>query len=181
MGKFWSGFILGVIALAAATFVYIRFGYINPRADIAPGVMESALAMPSLDAAVGRRAPKIKNPVPPTDDNLVAGMKIYQAKCALCHGDVVHTEATLAQSLSPRAPQFVQNAPDMSDPENFYIIWHGIRWSGMPASGGILTRQQMWQVTTFLGKMKALPPAVTEQWKAVIEVSSSTSSSAPQS
>ncbi|MDR5729819.1 MAG: hypothetical protein RB191_20595, partial [Terriglobia bacterium] len=65
----------------------------------------------------------------------------------------------------PRAPQFVDDAPDMSANQNFFIIQHGVRWTGMPAWKQSLSDQQMWQVTTFLSHMDKLPPQVSAQWK----------------
>lgn len=165
VAKFWSGFIIGIIVIVAAAYSYIHFGYINPRADTPPSSFEKATAMPALDAAVGRRAPKIKNPVAPTEENLIAGMKVYQANCSLCHGDILHPTAALASSLSPRAPQFLKTAPDMADNQNYYIIQHGIRWSGMPAWAGVLTTRQMWEVTAFLGRMNDLPGGVAAEWR----------------
>src|SRR5487761_289476 len=37
--------------------------------------------------------------------------------------------------------------------QNFYIIQHGIRLSGMPAWKQSLSDQQIWQLTTFLSHM----------------------------
>jgi mono/diheme cytochrome c family protein len=54
----------------------------------------------------------------------------------------------------------------MPENQNFYIIQHGIRLSGMPAWKQSLSEQQMSQVTTFLSHMDKLPPSVSDQWKA---------------
>ena len=122
--------------------------------------------MPSLDAAVDRRAPEARNPIPPTDDNLTAGMKLYQTNCASCHGDINQPHGRFADALYPRAPEFVEDAPDMPENQNFYIIQHGIRLSGMPAWQRILSEQQLWQVTTFMSHMNKLPPQISAAWKA---------------
>lgn len=122
--------------------------------------------MPSLDAAVDRRAPEVQNPVQPTDANLIAGMKVYQTNCASCHGDTHRPHGMLADALYPRAPQFVEDAPDMPENQNFYIIQHGIRLSGMPAWKRVLNEQEIWQVTAFLSHMDKLPPQVFDAWKA---------------
>ncbi len=134
--------------------------------------------MPSLDAAVDRRAPDIKNPIEPNNANLIAGMKVYQTNCASCHGDIHSPHGMFAESFYPRAPQFVEDAPDMPQNQNFYIIRHGIRLSGMPAWKPILSEQQMWQVTTFLGHMDKLPPQVSDAWKTMtVDSADETSSS----
>ena len=166
MRKFLLGFLAGLVAVALAGFSYVRFGFVDARADIPVNGLEQKIAMPSLDASVERHAPEIKNPVDSSDASLVAGMKLYQTNCASCHGDVNHPHATLADALYPRAPQFVQDSPDMPENQNFYIIQHGIRLSGMPAWKQSLSDRQMWQVTTFLSHMGKLPPQVSAQWQA---------------
>ncbi len=166
MRRFVLGFVVGVLVVLAAGYGFVRLGWFDPRADIPVGRLESAVAMPSLDAAVDRHAAEMENPVPATDANLVAGMKVYQSNCASCHGDVNHPHGLFADALYPRAPQFLDDAPDMPENQNFYITQHGIRLSGMPAWKQTLTSEQMWQVTTFLSHMDKLPPQVSDAWKA---------------
>lgn len=181
MRKFVLGFVVGIIVIIVAAILWVRFGLVDPRADVPENSVERAIAMPALDASVDRRAPEMKNPIDPTDANLVAGMEIYQTNCASCHGDIGHQNGTLANGLYPRAPQFMDDAPDMPENQNFYIIQHGIRLSAMPAWSQSLNDQQMWQVTTFLSHMDKLPAPVSDQWKAAAAGPSSASSPAPPS
>jgi len=170
MRKFYFGVgaavIVGVLVLLAV-FIYIRFGFLNMRADIPINPVEKAIAMPSVDASVGRRAPKVQDPVSPMDANLITGMKIYQTNCSMCHGDIDRPHAMFADSLYPRAPQFLEDAPDMPANQNFFIIQHGVRWTGMPSWKQSLSDKQMWQVTTFLSHMDKLPRQVSAQWKTI--------------
>ena len=166
MIKFLIGFATALIVVLLAQFCYVRFGYIDPRADVEPSSLEMKIAMPALDASVDRRAPEMKNPIQPTDENLLSGMRTYQAVCSGCHGDVSHPHVAFGDSLYPRAPQFLEDAPDMTDNQNFYIIQHGVRLSGMPAWKANLKESEIWQVTTFLKNMKKLPPEVLATWKA---------------
>jgi thiosulfate dehydrogenase len=165
MAKFIFGFAVAVIVLLLAGFCYVRFGFMDPRADIPVNSLESKIAMPSLDAAVDRRAPEAPNSTQPTDENLLAGMKIYQTNCASCHGDVNRPHGMLAESLYPRAPQFLEDAPDMPEHQNFFIVQHGIRLSGMPAWKQVLSEQQIWQVITFLAHMGQLPQQISDVWR----------------
>lgn len=167
MRKFWLGFVIAVVVVLAAEFVYVRFGFVNPRADVAENSIEEGIAMPALDASIGRRAPEGKNPFQSTNENLMAGMKMYQTNCASCHGDIQHPDGVFAEALYPRAPLFVKDAPDMPENENFYIIEHGVRLSGMPAWDRILTEKQAWQITAFLSNMDKLSPDLSAQWKAM--------------
>ena len=165
MRKFWLGCVTSIAVLLLAGFAYVRLGFVNPRADIPINALDRAIAMPALDASVDRRAPKLRNPVSPTEANLVAGMAMYQKQCASCHGDPLQHDAMLANSLYPRPPQFMKEAPDMPENQNFYILLHGIRYSGMPAWKQTYNERQIWQIATFLSHMDKLPPAVLAQWQ----------------
>jgi mono/diheme cytochrome c family protein len=165
MPKFLLGFVVAALVVLLTGYCYVRGGFVDPRADTEVGVLERKVAMPSLDAAVDRHAPEARNPIQPTDANLTAGMTIYQTNCAGCHGDIHHPHGMLADALYPRAPQFAEDAPDMPENQNFYIIQHGVRMSGMPAWKKALTEQEMWQVTTFLSHMDSLTPQVSASWK----------------
>lgn len=177
MLKFLLGFAVAVVVVVTAGFCYVRFGFVDPRADLPVDWLESRIAMPALDSAVDRRAPETHNPIQPTDDNLIAGMKTYQSNCAGCHGDIQHSHAAFGDGFYPRAPQFVEDAPDMPENQNFYIIQHGIRLSGMPAWKGALSEQETWQVTTFLSHMDKLSPQVSAEWKTVAGAQGANSSS----
>lgn len=167
MRKFFLGFVVGIAVIVLTVLIYVRFGFVDPRADIGIDQFERDLAMPSLDAAMDRRAPEIKNPIEANNVNLVAGMKVYQTNCAICHGDIRHPHGPLAESFYPRAPQFVEDPPDMPENQNFYIVQHGVRLSGMPAWKKNLNEHEMWQVTAFLSHMDKLPPIVSQEWKNV--------------
>ena len=165
MIKFLLGLVFGVLVVFLGGYCYVRGGFVDTRADTEVGLLEKKMAMPSLDAAVDRHAPEAQNPIQPTDANLTSGMTIYQTNCASCHGDIHHPHSMLADALYPRAQQFVEDAPDMPENQNFYIVQHGVRLSGMPAWKQALREQEMWQVITFLSHMDKLSPQVSAAWK----------------
>jgi thiosulfate dehydrogenase len=167
MRRFLLGFAAAIVLLLLAGFVWVRLGFVDPRADVPESALERRVAMPSLDASLDRHAPEARNPATATEINLVAGMKIYQDNCAGCHGDIHQPHAVFGEGFYPHVPQFMEEAPDMPENQNFYVIQHGIRLSGMPAWKSSLNEQEMWQVTTFLSHMNKLPPQVAEQWKAL--------------
>src|ERR1700691_4967802 len=153
MRRFLLGLMAAVVIVLLAEFLWVRAGLVDPRADVPESVLEREIAMPSLDASVHRHAGEARNPAAATNVNLTAGMKIYQTNCAGCHGDIHQAKGALANAFYPRAPQFMEDTPDMPENENFYIIQHGIRMSGMPAWNSSLNEQEIWQVTTFLSHM----------------------------
>ena len=69
----------------------------------------------------------------------------------------------------------------MPDNQNFYIIQHGIRLTGMPAWAQSLSDRQIWQLTTFLKHMNKLPPQVSDLWKVAAVTSAGGNTSAAPS
>jgi len=110
-----------------------------------------------LDATLRREA-QDSNPVALTDDNLIAGIKLYGQHCAICHGTAKGdpSASPVAKGLYPRPPQLASDGVE-DDPEafSFWKIKHGIRWTGMPSWKQTLTDQQIWSLALFLKHMDA--------------------------
>jgi len=165
MGKFFLGVIFTVVVLALGAFIVANFGLVDMRADQTPSKYEKRFAMGAMDASVDRHAPEAKNPIEPNEANLRDGMHIYMMNCAECHGDPKTPESPMGTMEYPPAPQFMTDAADMPENQNFFIIKHGVRWTAMPGWQKSLSEQDIWKVTTFLSHMEKLPPAVEADWK----------------
>jgi thiosulfate dehydrogenase len=160
-----KGFVLGIVTMLFVLVLGIVFalmGFVSMRADNPPSKMETKLAGRAMDASVARAAPKMANPISADEANLAAGARLYRDHCTLCHGDPAHPSASLAESLNPPAPQFMDDMADMPENQNFYILQHGIRWTAMPGWGKILSQQQTWQLVTFLSHLRDLPPGAKQ-------------------
>ncbi len=156
------GIALVVVALGA--FAFLRLGFMPTNADASPSSLEQRVAMQALDASIARHAPRIANPVPPTGDNLIDGMKIYTMNCAVCHGDLDLTRSPLAHAFYPPPPQLVLDPVDDPEWHVYYAIRTGVRYTGMPAWGAALSAAEMWKVTAFLSRVEHLPPAARAYW-----------------
>jgi thiosulfate dehydrogenase len=153
------GILLTVAALAFGLYQGAKNGYIYLGADRKPSFAESTFAMSVLDASIERNSPNLVNPMSSTEENIEAGAKAYLAHCAGCHGVPANPDSVFAQSFYPPVPEFFKEPPDMSERQNFYIVKHGIRWTGMPSFGATLTDAQTWQTVTFLSHVTSLSPA----------------------
>ena len=160
-------FILGIVVAFLAIFLggywYVKQGYLNFAADQSPSSVETHFAMAAVDASTDRRAPDRKNPLQPTDETLLAGSILYKNHCGGCHGIPSNRDSQFGRSFNPPVPQFFSEGSDMADNQSFYIIQHGIRWTGMPAWGKTLSENEIWQVVTFLGHIGKLPPAAQKE------------------
>jgi mono/diheme cytochrome c family protein len=74
-------------------------------------------------------------------------------------------ESQFGKSFNPPVPAFFKDAPDMPENQNFYIIQHGIRWTGMPFWNRTLSDTQTWQLVTLLSNIQKLPPAALKEFE----------------
>jgi len=164
------GAVMVLILVTVGTIVAANLGLLPTTANSAPPRWERRFAMGALDASVERHAPRVSNPVPNTDDNMIDGMKLYTMNCALCHGTLDQKPGQLSHSLYPPAPQFVLHPIDDPEWRTFYVTRTGARYTGMPACEKILTDQDIWKVTAFLSNLNKLSPGVRDYWTKSIGV-----------
>jgi mono/diheme cytochrome c family protein len=165
MRYFVLGTVITIVVLLIGSLGLALLGFLPTRANTVPPAAESHIAMTALDNSVERHAPRLNNPVPPTDENLIAGLKIYTMNCAECHGGIDRKPSAFGRSMYPPAPNLIRHPPDDEEWHVFYVIRTGIRYTGMPAWDRMLSEPDMWKLTAFLARMDKLPPAVQEYWK----------------
>jgi thiosulfate dehydrogenase len=165
MGKFFFGVVVAIIILILAVLGFAMLGFFPTAANVPPAHWERHFAMGAVDASMERHAPRVQDPLTPTDQNLEDGIKLYTMNCALCHGTLDRKPATLADSFYPPAPNFISDPPDDPEWHVFYTIRTGVRYTGMPAWDKVLAETDMWKITLFLSHMDKLPPTVQDYWK----------------
>jgi thiosulfate dehydrogenase len=165
MRNFVLGIIVTIMVLLIGTLGLALLGFLPTRANSIPPQMESHLAMSALDNSVDRHAPRINNPAPPSDENLIAGLKLYTMNCAGCHGGVDRQPSPFGKSFYPPAPTLILDPPDDEEWHLFYVIRNGVRYTGMPAWDKTLSDPDIWKLTAFLSRINKLPPAVQDYWK----------------
>jgi thiosulfate dehydrogenase len=166
------GVVLGVVAtfivLGLAGYVGVRAGLVPANADATPSKLETWAAKTSLRATIKREMSSSPNPLPATDANYAAGIKLYAENCAVCHGAADAKATNIALGLYQRPPQLAKDGvEDDPDGETYWKLAHGIRLTGMPSFNGTLRDEQIWQLALFLKHMDGLPPAPQRLWKAV--------------
>ena len=158
MGKFTLGVVITLLVLVLGGLGFAMLGFFPTAANVEPPHIERRLAMGAVDASMERHAPRINNPLTPTDQNLEDGMKLYTMNCALCHGGLDRKPSTLANSFYPPPPNLVSDPPDDPEWHLFYTIRTGVRYTGMPAWDKTLSEQDMWKITMLLSHLDKLPP-----------------------
>jgi mono/diheme cytochrome c family protein len=165
MSKFFLGVIFTVLVIVIGGAAVVLMGLMPTGADATPPRWESRVAHIALDNGMEKNAPRLNNPIPPTDENLIGGMKTYVMSCAECHGGLDRKPSPMAHSFYPPAPSLILEPIDDPEWHVFYAVRTGIRYTAMPAWGKTMSETDMWKVTSFITRVDKLPPAVQDFWK----------------
>lgn len=167
-----KGVVIGIVGtlavIAIVAYGIVALGLIPANADgpMLPG--ERWAAKQSLHAAIDREAPALQNPLQASEPNELAGAKLYDVHCAVCHGASDSRPTYVGFGLYQPAPTFGRHGvEDDPDGETYWKITHGVRFTGMPSFGKSLSDTQRWQLTTFLKNMDRLAPAAQTAWKKI--------------
>ena len=163
MKKFLIGVLLGIAVPVIGALTYLRLGIAEARADIPPGRWENDLMNAGMHASVRREAPNAPNPVLLTDENLIAGGKLYLDACAGCHGTPGKPFGGKGPILYPPIPELPVVGTVLSEAQIFWVAKHGIRRSGMFANEAWASDEKLWTVASYVKRMNSLPPDVRAQ------------------
>jgi mono/diheme cytochrome c family protein len=145
-------------------YLFFAFAWVGVAA-----MLGGCKAMPppgKLDTAVITRAKHwltvrnkdAKNPLAATSEHVADGKDSFSHYCVACHGlDGQNTGVPFAASMSPPVPSLASaTVQSYTDGQLKFVIDNGIFPSGMPASKGVLTEEEIWSVVLYI---RHLPPA----------------------
>ena len=164
MRKILWGAVLTLALLLLSALAITGLGLMPVSADGAHSDLEARIMPVVLHASIVRQASAEPNPVSLNEDNLKAGVDTYKAMCARCHSTPEGKASVYGQSFYPPAPQLPQGMAQYTDSQLFWLIKHGIRNTGMPAWGSMLSDEEIWQLVSLLKNSQDLPPSVEAQW-----------------
>jgi mono/diheme cytochrome c family protein len=161
-----AGSVTTLVVVAAAGLGYVVTTGL--RATPEPPAAEAALARSVRGLAVPRAYARRVNPVSLSPDVMAAGLAHYADHCASCHAADGSGKTELGAGLYPKAPDMRAEATQrLTDGELFYVIEHGVRFTGMPAwsTGTPEGETASWQLVRVIRHL----PRLTEDERAGIE------------
>ena len=151
-GRLLLGMVLGVGLTLLAIAAWMRFGRPPVGVNDASSLWEPLVD--SVPANARARAEAKTPPFPASEDVFEAGAVVYRQHCVSCHGAPGHDSPT-GSSMAPKAAQFFSShdravLADAKPGEIYWKTTYGVRRSGMPAFGHVLTNTQLWQLSLLL-------------------------------
>jgi thiosulfate dehydrogenase len=161
MRGFGLGVLVGALLFVGGLYYYFVSGIAPAAAGDTPMPYEHRMASRSLDAHI-RKAKVSPPPIEPSEDNYEAAAKLYNDRCAVCHGLPGQTPPAIADNMYPHAPLLFKGKGVTDDPpqESYWKVVNGIRLTGMPSFKGVLNDTQMWQVALLVANADKLPDSV---------------------
>ena len=167
MGFFRSALIL-LVLIASAVGGTISLGLVEPGADEPHADWVYGLIEVARDRAISVRADDINVPELGSEAQVLNGAGNYAAMCTGCHLAPGMAATELSRGLYPAAPALAERgAPDPA--RAFWVIKHGVKASGMPAWGGSMPDEYIWNLVAFL---QAMPSMDAERYGALVAASS---------
>ncbi len=92
---------------------------------------------------------------PPLDDPALVerGAGHYETGCAPCHGAPGSPANRIPNNMLPEPPYLPEAAGDWTAEELFWIVKHGLKYTGMPAWPAESRDDEVWAVTAFLARL----------------------------
>jgi mono/diheme cytochrome c family protein len=154
-----------LLALLAVVAVAIYAGLYNIAADVPHTPAVYWLLETVRDRSVAARARDI---VPNDLDNanrISKGAGQYAEMCSGCHLAPGMKRTEISRGLYPRAPE-LRRKTNLTPAEQFWVVKHGVKMTGMPAWGVTHDDDLLWDVIAFVRKLPELTP---EQYETLVK------------
>ncbi len=140
----------GLAGMALAGFLLAWSGLYNVAASRGHwAIVEWFLAF-GMQNSVELRAMTIKAPPLDRPDLFRLGAGHFHSGCAFCHGAPGIAVSPTAQHMLPPPPHLPTSMRAWSDAELFWIVKHGIKYTGMPGWVALEREDEIWAVVAFL-------------------------------
>jgi cytochrome c len=142
---------------AAAAFVLIVCPVLQGCRATQPGKVQTAV-MTKVKHSLFVGDKKMQNPIALSPASVQDGKEAFTHYCVACHGlDGQNTGVPFADRMDPPVPSLTSTeVQTYTDGQLKWVINNGIAPSGMPASMGILSDEEQWDIVIFI---RHLPPA----------------------
>ncbi|MBW3541694.1 MAG: c-type cytochrome [Planctomycetes bacterium] len=130
----------------------------------------------SMSRSVSTHSIGIK--APPLDEPhlVVKGAAHYATGCFPCHGSPQLRHPRIARGMTPHPPYLPPAIPQWEPEELFYIVKHGVKFTGMPAWPALERDDEVWAMTAFLQK---LPELDAEEYRRLVDGDGASAAGAP--
>ncbi len=147
-----------IAAVIGGFLLYIRGTGFSAREQ--PSWMEKVMAQNARKIATPADAKSLKNPRQQQSEEMIAEAdEHFVEHCSTCHGIDGRGDTTIGKNLYPKVPDItLADTQRLGDGELYYIIYNGIRLTGMPAWGSEDKPEAIWDLVSLIRRLPKLSP-----------------------
>lgn len=149
-----------LVALAATAMAVAALVLLSGVASITASSGHWTITTRILDfakvRAVAMQSLRIKAPLLDDETLSLRGASHYENACALCHGRPGEDPPPMMAAMTPPPPTLTDKLSRYTAEELFFIVKHGIKFTGMPAWPVQQRDDEVWAVLSFLRRMPSL-------------------------
>ncbi len=154
---FLFGLVLGVVGLGMAGLV-IGGPIVLLRRNNLP--LEKAYGDGAVGLAARLTASNQQNPLAQDARAVGTGRLAFGGSCSVCYGPNGNGSGVYGAATYPPATDLTSHdAKEKSDAELFWIIKHGLSFTGMPGFGQQYSDQDVWSLVSYLRTLQSAPPS----------------------
>jgi cytochrome c553 len=149
--------LLGLLGAGVLGLVVAGAGLINVGASSGHWSITNVFLHWVMRSSVRTAALFVEAPEVVDDPVLVRRATVhFEESCAFCHGSPEQPYPPLPRHMTPPAPTLQNAALQWSPEELFWIVQHGIKFSGMPAWISQERDDEVWAMVAFLRRLPDL-------------------------
>ena len=158
---FSAGLILAGLAVAGAILgaVLVVSGAIPIKASSGHWAITEWFLHFTMRRSVATHSLSIQPPRLDDPALILKGATHYEIGCRACHGSPGMRQPQIPLAMTPHPPELPPRIVELKARELFYIVKHGVKFTGMPAWPARNRDDEVWAVVAFLQKMPGLDAA----------------------
>lgn len=162
--------------LAAAGFVVAASGIVPMKASSGHWPITLALLQFAKNRSIQTHSLAIDVPELGQQWQVMKGAGHYENGCAPCHGSPAQSSPRIAAAMLPKPPSLSQRVAGRNPAQLFYVVRHGLKFTGMPAWPSPERDDEVWAMVAFL---RELPRLDSTAYRRLVDGEASPATSIP--
>ena len=154
----WRAAAGGLAAIALGAFLMAAAGLVPIKASSRHWPITEWLLHFAMRRAAATQS--LLAPAPPRDLDAPAmaarGAAHFNLGCRFCHGAPGDPLPPVPQAMTPQPPRLSERVPSLAERELFFIVKHGVKFTGMPAWPVPTRDDEVWSMVSFLRRLPNL-------------------------
>jgi cytochrome c553 len=163
----WARAAAAILALALAGLLFAWSGVFNIAASSGHWKITDWFLHWTMRNSVRTYAAVTAPDDPKANEGLVSAAGLFKASCASCHGAPGVRPLPVMQAATPPAPNLSINAREWTDKQIFWILKHGVKYTGMP---GWAAKDRDDEVRRMVDFVRLLPGMTPATYRSLTEV-----------